>query len=387
MPGMSDTARRRIVLLGVGHTHAQIVKRWGHRPLDGARLLCVSNQRYATYSGMLPGVLAGQYQPDQMAIDLPRLCQRAGVELRVVEVSDIDVRRGKLLVDNQPPIDFDVLSIGIGSQPNFAGVKVAEQAGLVPIKPMQSFLQRLNQQLQESRQRVVARPLETVIVGGGAGGLEIACCLPRLFERSGLHGNSRCTLVDSGSRLLPAFPDRAVRIVERRLRELSITCLPQRRVVRVSQDAIELSDGEIRTADAVVWATGAQGPPLLRRLDLPCDERGFLWTRPTLQVLADVPIFAVGDSGTVQAAPSPKAGVYAVRQGPLMWNNLGRLLAGRPLQPFHPQPDFLKLLNTGDGKALLVYHGWTLYARGCWWLKDAIDRRFMRMIQGDCRRP
>ena len=51
-----------------------------------------------------------------MAIDLPRLCQRAGVELRVVEVSDIDVRRGKLLVDNQPPIDFDVLSIGIGSQ-------------------------------------------------------------------------------------------------------------------------------------------------------------------------------------------------------------------------------------------------------------------------------
>lgn len=73
----------------------------------------------------------------------------------------------------------------------------------------------------------------------------------------------------------------------------------------------------------------------------------------------------------------PKAGVYAVREGPILWGNMARMLDGRPLRPYRPQSRFLRLLNTGDGRAIGEYRGFTFEGRWCWRLKDAIDRRFM----------
>jgi len=63
-----------VVLLGIGHTNAHVLRMWRMQPIPSARLTCVSNYPVATYSGMLPGVLAGQYPPEAMEIDLVRLC-------------------------------------------------------------------------------------------------------------------------------------------------------------------------------------------------------------------------------------------------------------------------------------------------------------------------
>jgi len=120
---------------------------------------------------------------------------------------------------------------------------------------------------------------------------------------------------------------------------------------------------------------------VLAKLSLPTDERGFIATESTLKTTAGWPIFAVGDSGTTIADPAPKAGVYAVRQAPVLWNNLRAALSGSELIPYVPQRDFLKLLNTGDGKALLQYKSLTFYGRWCWWLKVFIDRRFVKQFQ------
>jgi hypothetical protein len=50
---------------------------------------------------------------------------------------------------------------------------------------------------------------------------------------------------------------------------------------------------------------------------------------------------------------------------------------GRPLRPYRPQTSFLRLINTGDGRAIGEYRGFTFEGRWCWWLKDWIDRRFI----------
>ena len=192
----------------------------------------------------------------------------------------------------------------------------------------------------------------------------------------------------------------------------------------VSSGVISLNNGDQIPADLVVWATGAEGPPLLRQLGLPTDDRGFLLTRPTLQAIGHDAIFAVGDSGTLQQGPTPKAGVYAVRQGPVLWDNIGRLVRKRstaasesnehsahhaerdgyvaitlrvmsrawnraqfakkrnePLREYRPQAKFLKLLNLGDGHAVGEFHGLTFAGRWAWKWKDHIDRKFMRMFQ------
>ena len=172
-------AKQNLVLWGVGHTNAHILRMWRMQPLPDTQLICLSNFPAATYSGMLPGVLAGQYRVDEMEIDLVRLT--AGGEARLVlnEVTGIDRTRRQLLFATRPPLDYDLLSIGIGSQPSFDGVTIDDPAGLMTVKPMQTFLPRLKTRLQEIAS--AHRKCRVLIVGGG---LDNVPCSPSYREKN-----------------------------------------------------------------------------------------------------------------------------------------------------------------------------------------------------------
>ena len=131
----------------------------------------------------------------------------------------------------------------------------------------------------------------------------------------------------------------------------------------------------------VIWATSAVAPPILKNLGLETDGNGFVSTHATLQSVSSDRIFAVGDSGTIVGSNLVKAGVYAVRQGPVLWDNLRRLLWGRKLVDYVPQKGFLKLINTADNRSIAEYRGKSFYGGWCWRLKDRIDRKFMKMYQ------
>ena len=171
------------------------------------------------------------------------------------------------------------------------------------------------------------------------------------------------------------------------LAERGIEVQVQQRVAAISDTAgqihaeLRLSGGGTLSAGIVIWATSASPPAVLAEYRLPKTEDGFLAVRPTLQTTADAPVFVVGDTASFIDQRVPKAGVYAVREGPILWQNLQNTLAGRPLVEYQPQRDFLSLLSTGDGRALLQYKGWATHARWAWWLKDYIDRKFMRQYQ------
>lgn len=371
-----------VVLLGIGHTNAHVLRMWRTAPRPGAKLTCVSTGPVATYSGMLPGVLAGQYSRDRMEIDLVRLCAAAGARLVIGEVSGLD-RAGKMLLfADRAPVRFDVLSIGIGSVPSYTDVAVIDRTGLVPVKPMQTFLDRLDGRLRQAADRRRGSPVRIAVVGGGAGGVELALCLPAYVQaRLGDHGRFEQTVLSSDERLLPGSLPGTARRVERILQRRAVRVLTGRRVVQVHGGHLALADGAIVEADVILWLTSPVAPLLLAALDLPTDPRGFLSTTDALQTTAGDPIFAVGDTGTIAGSPTPKAGVFAVRQGPVLWENIQRSLTGEPLQPYAPQDRFLKLLNTGDGRAIGEWKGLSFEGAWCWWLKDAIDRRFVRRYQ------
>ncbi len=372
--------RFEVVLLGVGHTNAHVLRQWRMAPLADARLTCVSNFPVVTYSGMLPGVLAGQYPPRRMEIDLVRLCAAAGARLIVGDVTGLDVEQRRLLFADRPPLAFDVLSIGIGSTPSRAKVTIEGDA-VLPIKPMQTFLARLERRLCERHALRGPQPLRVAIVGGGAGGIEIAFCLPARIEKLLGERPWELTLVNAHRDVASGVAEKTERRIRHKLEQRGARLILGRRVTRVTDDGLTLDDGQQLPADLILWATTAAAPPLLGKLDLPTDDEGFLLTQATLQTVAGAPIFAVGDTGALQDHPLPKSGVYAVRQGPVLWENLQRLLAGRPLQPYKPQRGFMKLLNTGDGRALGDWKGRTFEGRWVWKLKDRIDGRFMDMYQ------
>ena len=164
--------RNTVVLLGIGHTNAHVLRMWKMQPIENAQLVCISNFSKVTYSGMLPGVLAGQYEPEAIEIDLVRLTQSAGARLIIDKVVGLDHQRRQVLFRERPPLSYDLLSIGVGSRPTGQGVEMTPN-GCTPIKPMQTFLSRLAADLK----RESDGPKQIAIVGGGLGSLEIAFCL------------------------------------------------------------------------------------------------------------------------------------------------------------------------------------------------------------------
>lgn len=372
--------RRDLVLFGLGHTNAHVLRMWRMSPIDDVRLTCVSDFPVATYSGMLPGTLAGLYPHDRMIIDLVRLCASAGARFIEADVTGIDVPGRRLICQDRPAIRFDVLSIGIGSVPR--GIECQSDPAVIPIKPMQTFVERLDRRLSAlSGAGQPRRPLEIAVVGAGAGGIEIAFCLPGHIQRFWPDVTIRLSVVDGGDEILPGAARGAIRLARQELERRGVELVLNRAVERVSDGALHFADGGTKPVDIALWATGAAAPPLLRQIDLPRDDHGFLLVRPTLQTLADDPIFVVGDSGTCPVQPRPKAGVYAVRQGPILWENIQRLLRSEPLIEYRPQRRFLSLMATGDRRAILSYKGLAAHARWCWKVKDYIDSRFMDKYQ------
>ena len=381
---MRSLPDKDVVLLGLGHTNAQVLRMWRMRQSPGVRLTCVSSDAVATYSGMLPGVLAGQYPPARMEIDLVRLCVAAGARLVMADARGLDIAGQKLLFADRPPLPFDVLSIGIGSVPSYHGVEIVDGTRLLPVKPMQTFLARLDERLRLASDEWRGAPIRVAIVGGGAGGIELVLCLPhRLRTLLGDDARIEQILVSGDERIVPGSLEATARRVHRVLARRGVGLVSGRRVVRVEGCQLALDDGTIVGADLIIWATGAAAPPALATLGLPTDARGFLLTTDTLQTTSGASVFAVGDTGTIVTSPTPKAGVYAVRQGPVLWENIQRMLAGRPLRRYRPQRGFLKLLNTGDGRAIGEWKGVSFDGRWCWRLKDYIDRRFMDKYQTD----
>ena len=380
---------KHVVLLGVGHTNAHVVKMWRDSPIPDVSLTCISDNSIATYSGMLPAVLGQQIPPSEMEIDLVRLCSAVGARLIVEDVTGLDLERREVLFQNRPAVPFDVLSVGIGSVPSMNGV-TSEGESLVTIKPMQTFLQRLHSAVV----RVLAARgsdegltvnndstrLKITVVGSGVAGIEILFCLPS-YVASVCDVALELELVTRSEQILESACDSTRQRVAAEISQRNISVVTGQSIQKVSPSSITLADGSIRDADVVIWATGAVPPELLSQLNVPLNDRGFIATNATLQSISGQPVFAVGDTGAIVSEDLPKAGVYAVRQGPILWENVQRILRDQPLTPYVPQQSFLKLLNTGNGRAIGEWKGRSFSGRWVKRLKDRIDGRFMNMFR------
>ncbi len=270
---LNDTLPKHdIVLLGAGHTNAHIIRMWRMGAIPEVRLTCVSDRTVATYSGMLPGTLAGQYQSSRMEIDLIRLCAACNVRFIHANATRLDVERRLLLLHGRPAVHFDALSIGIGSRPkSFPDSEIG-----LTIKPMQTFLKRLEAKLKQWQSNVTSGPLRIVVVGGGAAGIELTFCLPRFVERMiGEHVPVEFCIIESGTQILAGMPRRTRALALRELSKRNVELKLNSRVESVIGNRIVLDNREECSADLVIWAISATAHDLLSNFDLPSDDRGF----------------------------------------------------------------------------------------------------------------
>lgn len=369
-PAGGDHARpRRLILAGGGHAHVEVLRRMALRPWPPVEAVVVSPARFTPYSGMLPGLIAGDYRFEDAHIDLVPLCRRSGAALIESAVTGLDTVAKTVSLDNGRRLEYDLLSLNIGSSPALDGIPGAERFGIA-VKPVAGFLR----DWARLRGEVSGKRLRVAVVGGGAAGVELVLAMQR-----GLGEGARTDfhLITNTPEILPTHAPRVRRILTRALEQRGITLHCGREVVAARPGELRL-DHEGRVAvDEVVWALPASPPAWVSRSGLATDTRGFVAVTPRLQSLSHPNVFAAGDTATILEAPRPKAGVYAVRQGPVLAQNLRALLDGRTPRSYAPQRRALSLLNTGDERAVASYGALALEGAWVWRWKDWIDRRFM----------
>ena len=334
------TAAGLLLLAGGGHSHSLLLKRWAMRPQRRPKhsITLVNRTSTALYSGMVPGLIAGLYQRDELAIDLRQLCEQAGVAFVEAEITGLNLRQNGLMLRDRPALHFDLLSLDVGavSPPSATGV---------PIKPLEPSLAFLQSEADSD-----PRPLR--VVGAGAAGLEVALALRRRWPQRALQLQQR-----------PGQLDPALQQVLQRA-------------------DISLIEDDSQPSGPSLLCTGSRGPAWLATAGLPLDPDGRIRTDPCLRVEGHPSLFASGDCAVISTAPRPASGVWAVRASRPLATNLEAACRGRPLRPWRPQREALQLIGTHQDSAWARWGPWRLGPSPLLWdLKQRIDRSFMAGFQ------
>ncbi len=360
-----------LVLLGGGHSHVAVLRRLGMHPLEGLQTTLISPSVTTPYSGMLPGVIAGHYAPEEAEIDLARLCRFAGARLFVESASAIDTAARTVTCGVRPEVHYDVLSIDIGITPDLSVPGAAKH--VIPVKPISTFQSRFAAFIEGVRGAGYLAGIG--VVGAGAGGVELALALNHRLKLEGVA--ARCHLFAEGAHVLPGHSRAVQQQFSSVLQQVGIDVHTDFRVTRVDAHHVENASGTAVPLSAVFWVTSAAPQPWLSETGLAVDDAGFLRVRDTLQVESHPDVFAAGDTAVMINHPRPRAGVFAVRQGEPLADNLVRVLRGVEPKPFIPQHRFLALISTGPKHAVASHGRASWSGRWVWHWKDWIDRRFM----------
>tara|TARA_B100000029_G_scaffold516037_1_gene626278 strand:+ start:17149 stop:19368 length:2220 start_codon:yes stop_codon:yes gene_type:complete len=369
------TFEKDLVLIGGGHAHVQVLKMLAmQKVLAGVRTTLISDSSSVCYSGMLPGCLAKIYRAEEIKIDLRALCQWAGTRFIAGRIKGIDpISQQVIFEDKRPAYSYDTLSINIGSIPKGMDIQGVQKYA-IPTRPLDRLLKQVYH-FEKSKQAYNG-PLNVVIAGGGAAGVELAFALhSRWIKR---FKPLRITLVELRSSLLAGHHIKTKNIAEKYLEEKGIIYKTNCQFTRVDEDNLYFDNHPSISYDFLLWATGGGPSPLLNHTKLKLSKSGFILVRPTLQVLEYDNVFAAGDCCDLLAQPLPKSGVYAVRQGKILVSNIKAYLQNKTLKLYKPQVSTLALLMTGSQNAIASLRYTGTHGRWAWYLKNWIDNRWMR---------
>jgi pyridine nucleotide-disulfide oxidoreductase family protein len=368
-----------LVLVGGGHSHVAVLRHFGESPMADVRITLISRGDDTPYSGMLPGLIAGQYSYGDAHIDLRRLAGFASAQTVFAEATGLDLAKRVVHCADGRTVPYDLVSLNIGSTPN-ASVPGAEEHAIA-VKPIDRFLPKWDALCERTLASAAGRTI--AVVGGGAGGVELLLSAQfRLRMLVAARGRSADRLAfhlfTSTDTILPTHNARARAAFERILAQRGVAVHTANEIVRVERGRLHTVDGAAHLVDDMLWTTEARAASWLRESGLAVDRSGFVSVSPTLQSVSHADVFAAGDVASIAGTSLEKSGVYAVREGEALAPNLRRALMDEPLRPYKPQRQVLSLISTGDRYAVGSRGPFALEGRWVWRWKDAIDRRFMR---------
>ncbi len=360
---------KRILLAGGGHAHVFVLRELARRRVPGLDVTLLTPYDRQLYSGMLPGWIAGHYSLDELTIPLQPLADAAGVRLTLDRLVGLDLLERHAITERGAAIPFDTVSLATGSSIAVSAIEGAERFARL-LRPTHEFVAAwtaLAPRLAEAD-----RPKITV-VGAGAGGIEVALAAAHAMKRA---GNGTQVQIVTGGALLPGYSRRVRALVNAALMRHQVRVIDTV-ATRIASGHVELQNSSPLTTDVTLMACGAAPPPWLHDTGLAQDENGFLAVDHHLRSVSHEAVFGAGDIASVIGAPRARSGVYAVRAGPPLADNLIRRAQGKALRSYSPQRSALYLLATGPKHAIGSWSGLSWQGDWVWRWKDRIDRGFI----------
>ena len=364
----------RILLIGGGHTHVVALRHLARQKPAGLDIHLVSPDPTTSYSGLLPGHIAGHWTRHALEIPLPPVCRTTGTTLHSTRVTALDPVAQTVDLASGDTLAFDYASLDIGAIADVKGPASLRKCG-VPVKPLGPFADRWSAFI--SCVETGELPPHAAVLGGGTAGVELALSMKYRLDRLGLVRPVRVALIECGPHLLPGGTASMRTHLERELKRADVAVISGASVVDAYENGLRLTSREDVPAGFVALATGARPHAWLAGTGLTLHD-GFVSVGPTLQSVSHPQVFACGDTAHLTFDPRPKAGVFAVRQGAVLADQIVRLATHQPLARYRPQKDYLKLVSLGRRRAIAEKWGITLNLPGLWALKRHIDLKFMR---------
>ena len=364
---------KHLVLVGGGHAHMTVMRNLRDYTERGHRVTLIGPAPYHYYSGMGPGLLSGLYRPQEVRFHVKKMVEDRGATFVQDRVTRIDGDRKSLILKSGNEINYDVISCNTGSYVPADSSSLAG-ANVFTVKPIENLIQ-VRQMIKAGRSGAALR---VAVIGGGAAALELAGNLWRIIQ---VRGVSASIAVLAGRNFLSSMPPKARRYARKSLTARNIEIVEGAHVSRLMDSCAVMEDDREFSFDLALVAWGIRPSRLFRDSGLPTGKDGGLLVNAHLQSVAYPQIFGGGDCISFEKRPLDKVGVYAVRQNPVLYANLLAALEDDKMQAFQPQGTYLLIYNLGNGTGI-YYRGSRVWkGRLIFYLKDYIDRRFMRKFQ------
>jgi pyridine nucleotide-disulfide oxidoreductase family protein len=361
---------KHLVMLGAGHAHVHMLSTLASKPLAGVQITLITPYPRQMYSGMMPGFVAGHYALEDCVIPLAPLLKDTRITWLQRSAAELDASARMIKLDDGSTVAYDVLSINSGPVQDRQRIETmmpgAREHALF-VRPVEIFGTLWHQVVTLAQKG----PLRLAVIGGGAAGFELACAVAHRLP------GSPVTLISGDAPVASNYPATIQAKVSQALKARHVTVI-QERCASIVMGELTLANGTRLACDLAVVAIGAQAPSWLQDSGLTLDNRGFVAVNAMQQSTSHPNVFAAGDAATRIDLALPRSGVYAVRAGLPLNKNLRAYLGGISPNPYMPQNKTLNLLSCGDRCAIGSWGTWSAQGRWVWWIKDWIDRRFIR---------
>jgi selenide,water dikinase len=362
---MNNQPKQKLVLIGAGHANIQVLHGFSQLDRTSLDLILISDVLNAPYSGMIPSYLAGDCVYSELHFDLKKICDRFGFQFVHDQVIAIDSKNQIIRLQSGPPISYDLVSLNVGIQPQ--SITSQDQKSVLHVKPISGLIEKWKSLEHLTESSIIS------VVGGGAGAFEIAVACRRRF--SGI----KVQLIAGDGGLLPSLNVKSQALAKASLNKLNIQLFEGSRVQEHLDGALKLKSGKLIPTTISLLATSAKVPDWFKTSGLPTNSDGFIQVQSDLLAIGCKNLFAAGDCCEFANQSLPKAGVFAVKQGPILLENMKSIIQKIDrLQNYQPQKNFLTILVSGNKTAIASKGSWAFEGRLPWILKNWIDRRFMK---------